>query len=64
MPYAVFLQGGYAIHGTTMGNFLKLGTKASHGCIRLHPDNAKVFNALVKTVGLQETWISIKDSLR
>ncbi|MEO7393953.1 MAG: L,D-transpeptidase [Chitinophagaceae bacterium] len=64
MPYAVFLQGGYAIHGTTMGNFPKLGTKASHGCIRLHPDNAKVFNALVKTVGLQETWVSIKDSLQ
>ena len=63
MPYAVFLRGGYAIHGTTTGNFAKLGTKASHGCIRLHPDNAKVFNALVKTVGLNNTWVSIKDSV-
>lgn len=63
MPYAVFLKGGYAIHGTTPGNYSKLGTKASHGCIRLHPDNAKVFHALVKTVGLGETWVSIKDSL-
>jgi len=63
MPYAVFLKGGYAIHGTTTGNFAKLGTRASHGCIRLHPDNAKVFNALVKTVGLNNTWVSIKDSV-
>lgn len=63
MPYAVFLRGGYAIHGTTPGNYGKLGSKASHGCIRLHPDNAKVFHALVKTVGLEQTWIAIKDSL-
>ncbi len=63
MPYAVFLKGGYAIHGTTTGNFAKLGTRASHGCIRLHPDNAKIFNALVKTVGLNNTWVSIKDSV-
>ncbi|HQX95541.1 MAG TPA: L,D-transpeptidase family protein, partial [Chitinophagaceae bacterium] len=53
----------YAIHGTTTGNFAKLGTRASHGCIRLHPDNAKIFNALVKTVGLNNTWVSIKDSV-
>lgn len=63
MPYAVFLRGGYAFHGTTKGNFSKLGTKASHGCIRLHPDDAKVLNALVKTVGLNETWVTIKDSI-
>ena len=63
MPYAVFLKNGYAIHGTTPGNYSKLGTRASHGCIRLHPDNAKVFNALVKTIGLRQTWISVKDSL-
>lgn len=63
MPYAVFLKNGYAIHGTTPGNYSKLGSRASHGCIRLHPDNAKVFNALIKTVGLQQTWISVKDSI-
>ena len=63
MPYAVFIKGGYAIHGTTPGNYAKLGSKASHGCIRLHPDNAKVFYALVKTVGLNQTWVTIKDSL-
>lgn len=63
MPYVVFIKSGYAIHGTTPGNFAKLGSKASHGCIRLHPDNAKVFHALVKTVGLNETWVVIRDSL-
>lgn len=63
MPYAVFISNGYAIHGTTPGNFSKLGSRASHGCVRLHPDNAKVFNALVKTIGITQTWVSIKDSL-
>lgn len=63
MPYAVFVRGGYAIHGTTPGNFSKLGNTASHGCIRVHPDNAKIFNALVRTVGLSQTWVTIKDSL-
>lgn len=63
MPYAVFLANGYAIHGTTPGNFSKLGNPASHGCIRLHPDHAKIFNALVKTIGLRQTWVSVRDSL-
>jgi lipoprotein-anchoring transpeptidase ErfK/SrfK len=61
MPYAVFIRGGYAIHGTTPGNFSKLGTRASHGCIRLHPDNAKLFNELVKRVGLENTWVKIME---
>lgn len=61
MPYAVFLKGGYAIHGTTTGNIQKLGNKASHGCIRLHPDNARVFNELVKQVGLEYTWVKVVD---
>ena len=63
MPYAVFVRGGYAIHGTTAGNFSKLGTRASHGCIRLHPVNAKIFYELVKRIGLENTWVTIKDSL-
>ncbi|HEY6062414.1 MAG TPA: L,D-transpeptidase [Chitinophagaceae bacterium] len=63
MPYAVFVRGGYAIHGTTPGNFSKLGTVASHGCIRLHPDNARIFYELVKLFGLDHTWVSVRDSL-
>lgn len=61
MPYAVFILGGYAIHGTTPGNFAKLGSPASHGCIRLHPVNARIFYELVKLMGLNNTWITIKD---
>ncbi len=63
MPYAIFLKNGYAIHGTTTGNFTKLGTRASHGCVRVHPDNAKIINSLVKTVGLSQTWVRIEDSI-
>ena len=63
MPYVVFIRGGYAIHGTTPGNFKKLGTPASHGCIRLHPVNARIFYELVKLSGLTDTWITVKDSL-
>jgi len=62
MPYVVFVKGGYAIHGTTPGNFSKLGHVASHGCIRLHPDNARLFYELVKLFGLSNTWVTVTDS--
>ncbi len=60
MPYAVFIQGGFAIHGTGKGNWSKLGSPASHGCIRLHPDNAKYFNRLVRQNGIKQTWITVE----
>jgi lipoprotein-anchoring transpeptidase ErfK/SrfK len=60
MPYVVFVQGGYGIHGTTRGNIPKLGKKASHGCVRVHPDNAKILNELVRKVGLINTWVTIE----
>jgi len=63
MPYALFIRGGYAIHGTTTGNFSKLGTKASHGCIRLHPVNAKIIYELVRLIGIENTWVYITYSL-
>ncbi|MBC7372096.1 MAG: L,D-transpeptidase, partial [Bdellovibrionaceae bacterium] len=59
MPYAVFISGGFAIHGTTQGNFKKLGTRASHGCIRLHPDAAQYFNKLVRYIGVKSVWITV-----
>jgi hypothetical protein len=61
MPYAVFLKGGFAIHGTTTGNIAILGKKASHGCIRLHPENGKLFFELVKQVGIENTWVTISE---
>ncbi len=60
MPYAVFIRGGIAIHGTPQSNWKRLGKPASHGCIRLHPDNALIFRDLVKSVGIYQTWVTIR----
>ncbi len=60
MPYAVFISGGFAIHGTGQGNWKKLGKPASHGCIRIHPDNALRFNRLVRQYGASNTWITVQ----
>jgi lipoprotein-anchoring transpeptidase ErfK/SrfK len=57
MPYAVFYHGPYAIHGTTA--IANLGTRASAGCIRLHPDNAKKFNRAVRANGRTQTWVTV-----
>jgi hypothetical protein len=46
MPYSIFFNEGYAIHGSY--EISHLGRPASHGCIRLHPQNAAVLFALVK----------------
>ena len=46
MPYSIFFDGGYAIHGSY--EISHLGRPASHGCIRLHPDNAAILFGLVK----------------
>ena len=62
MPYAVFIKGGFAVHGTPEANIKKLGTvPLSHGCIRVHPSNAKIFNDLVKKNGATQTWIWVHD---
>lgn len=60
MPYAVFVDGEYAIHGTTKGSWWRLGTPASHGCIRLHPDNAEIFYVMVKRLGINNVWVTIE----
>ena len=45
MPYSIFFTGGFAIHGTPhVGN---LGRPASHGCVRLHPENAATLYGIV-----------------
>jgi len=53
----VFFHGGYAIHGTT--DIRRLGKPASHGCVRLHPDNAKIFFQMVKDFGMENTLITV-----
>jgi hypothetical protein len=49
MPHAIFFRGGYAIHGT--GAVGHLGAVASHGCIRLAPENAAALYEMVKQEG-------------
>ena len=61
MPYAIFIEGGFAIHGTGTSNWRKLGQTASHGCVRIHPDNAYYLNRLVRQAGIYQTWITIQD---
>ncbi|MDT3685445.1 MAG: L,D-transpeptidase [Pseudorhodoplanes sp.] len=58
MPYSIFFDGNYAIHGTT--HVRQLGRRASKGCVRLHPDNAAVLFALVRTHGADNTRIIIE----
>nr|CAA39313.1 unnamed protein product [Rhizobium leguminosarum] len=50
MPYAVFFNGGYAVHATF--DLRRLGRPASHGCVRLHPDNAAQFFSLARRPAL------------
>jgi lipoprotein-anchoring transpeptidase ErfK/SrfK len=46
MPYSIFYSSNFAIHGTTY--IERLGNRASHGCIRLHPSNAAVLFDMVQ----------------
>ena len=57
MPHSVFFHGGYAVHATDA--IRRLGRPASHGCIRLHSDDASDFYTLVETVGPANTSIVI-----
>ncbi|MGI9515026.1 MAG: L,D-transpeptidase [Anderseniella sp.] len=58
MPYSVFYNRGYAVHGT---NYVRrLGRPASHGCIRLHTANARKFYNLVKRYGRRNTLIKVR----
>ncbi len=57
MPHSIFFLGGYAIHGTDQ--IKRLGRPASHGCIRLHPANARKLFSLVRRHGMKNTRIRI-----
>ncbi len=60
MPHSIFFHRGYAIHGSYEIN--RLGGPASHGCIRLHPEDASALFALVKAEGMAATTIIINGS--
>lgn len=57
MHNAIFFNRGYAIHATT--EVRHLGRAASHGCVRLHPSNARELYGLVQAYGPRNTRISI-----
>ena len=59
MPNSIFFLGGYAIHATYYIN--QLGRPASHGCIRLHPQNAAKLYSLVQKHGMKSTRITISN---
>jgi hypothetical protein len=49
MPHSIFFAGGYAIHGTYETRWL--GRPASHGCVRVSPENAAILFDMVKQEG-------------
>ena len=59
MPFAVFFKGGYAVHATYETK--RLGRPASHGCVRLHPNNAATFFQMASRSGLSNTRIVISN---
>lgn len=57
MPYSIFYNGNFAIHGTDQIG--RLGTPASSGCVRLHPENAAVLYAMVEQVGKSDFAVRV-----
>lgn len=61
MPHSIFFTKiGHAIHGTDSVN--RLGTPASHGCVRLSRDNASTLYALVQKEGVLNTTVTLTGS--
>ena len=56
MPHAIFfMKDGHAIHGSY--EVKHLGQPASHGCVRIAPQNATLLYELVKANGLPNTQV-------
>jgi hypothetical protein len=61
MPHSIFFTKiGHAIHGTDSEG--KLGSPASHGCVRLSRANASTLYALVQTEGVLNTTVTLTGS--
>lgn len=61
MPHSIFFTKiGHAIHGTDSVG--RLGTPASHGCVRLSRDNASTLYALVQQEGVLNTTVTLTGS--
>ena len=61
MPHSIFFTKiGHAIHGTDSEG--RLGTPASHGCVRLSRANATTLYALVEKEGVLNTTVTLTGS--
>ena len=61
MPHSIFFTKiGHAIHGTDSES--RLGTPASHGCVRLSRANATTLYALVQKEGVLNTTVTLTGS--
>jgi hypothetical protein len=61
MPHSIFFTKiGHAIHGTDSVN--RLGSPASHGCVRLSRANASTLYALVQQEGVLNTTVTLTGS--
>jgi hypothetical protein len=61
MPHSIFFTKiGHAIHGTDSVN--RLGSPASHGCVRLSRGNAATLYALVQEQGVLNTTVTLTGS--
>jgi len=61
MPHSIFFTKiGHAIHGTDSVN--RLGSPASHGCVRLSRDHASTLYALVQQQGVLNTTVTLTGS--
>lgn len=59
MPHSIFFTSrGHAVHGSY--HTKSLGRRASHGCVRLHPDNAAKLFALVQKTGMSNTRVIVR----
>ena len=58
MPHSIFFTpAGHAIHGSNA--IRRLGSPASHGCVRISPANAAKLFALVRAEGLSNTKVVV-----
>lgn len=63
MPHSIFFSPkGHAIHGYL--NTRRIGSPASHGCVRLEPANAARLYALVEKEGLPNTKVVVTGDVR
>jgi lipoprotein-anchoring transpeptidase ErfK/SrfK len=59
LPHAIFFVGGVAIHATK--GVHRLGSPASHGCVRLAPGDAARLYAMVASHGMKKTLVTVSN---